>query len=144
MVCEPASSPRNFWSTKNRVAWFVLQKDFSKRTSIKSVLLPAKFPSGLRRPFRLAVHPVSVNVLWDGFAVQVAFLSLRQLICCRSGGRSRYASDSRCKAVRGCRIAVLVDFLIAYLPFVMESAHSPSFHSACHWLHLGGEGLSAD
>lgn len=74
-VCEPASSQRNFWEGRNRDTCFVLQKDFSKSPSKISGLLTPKFPSGLRSPFRLSLQPVSANVPWDGWAVQVAVRS---------------------------------------------------------------------
>lgn len=44
---------------------------------------------GLEGRFGLPCRPVSVNVLWDGLAVQVVFLSPQTAICCRSGGSSR-------------------------------------------------------
>ena len=57
------------------VTCFVLQKDFSKSPSKKAGLLTPKFPSGLKSPFRLSLQPVSANVPWDGWAVQVAVRS---------------------------------------------------------------------
>ena len=72
MVCEPASSPRNFWKCKNRDTCFVLQKDFSKSPSKKAGLLTPKFPSGLKSASWHALQPVSANSPWDGWAVQVA------------------------------------------------------------------------
>ena len=74
-VCEPASSQRNFWEGRNRDTCFVLQKDFSKSSSKISGLLTTKFPTGLKSPFRFALHPVSSNFPWDGWAVQVAVRS---------------------------------------------------------------------
>ena len=74
-VCEPASSPRNFWEDRNWVTCFVLQKDVSKSPSKKAGLLTPKFPSGLRSPFRLALLSVSANFPWDGWDVQVAVRS---------------------------------------------------------------------
>ena len=71
-VCEPASSPRNFWECKNRDTCFVLQKDFSKSPSKISGLLTTKFPSGLRGALQFVRHPTSTNFPWDGWAVQVA------------------------------------------------------------------------
>ena len=79
-VCEPASSQRNFYECKNSVTCFVLQKDFSKSPSKISGLLAPKFPSGLRSPFRLVRLPVSANVPWDGWSVQVANLSPQRLL----------------------------------------------------------------
>ena len=64
-----------FRRAANRVTCFVLQKDFSKSPSKISGLLTTKFPSGLRSPFRFALHPVSSNFPWDGWAVQVAVRS---------------------------------------------------------------------
>ena len=74
-VCEPASSPRNFWEDRNRDTCFVLQKDFSKSPSKKAGLLTPKFPSGLKSPFGFDLHPVSSNFPWDGWAVQAAVRS---------------------------------------------------------------------
>ena len=71
-VCEPASSPRNFWEDRNRDTCFVLQKDFSKSPSKKSGLLTPKFPSWLRGALLLVRHPASANFPWDGWVVQVA------------------------------------------------------------------------
>ena len=71
-VCEPASSPKNFWEERNGDTCFVLQKDFSKSPSKISGLLAPKFPSGLRSPFRSALRPTSANFPWDGWTVQVA------------------------------------------------------------------------
>ena len=71
-VCEPASSQRNFWEYKNWGTGFVIQKDFSKSPSKISGLLTPKFPSGLRSSLRFVGLPVSANVPWDGWAVQVA------------------------------------------------------------------------
>ena len=75
MVCEPASSQRNFWEDRNGDTCLVLQKDFSKSPSKISDLLTTKFPSGLRSPFRFELHPASANFPWDGWTVQVAVRS---------------------------------------------------------------------
>ena len=61
MVCEPASSPRNFWEDKNGVTRFVLQKDFSKSPSKMSGLLTAKFPFRLTRVAGPGLTPASAN-----------------------------------------------------------------------------------
>ena len=71
MVCEPASSPRNFWKDKNGVTRFVLQKDFSKSPSKISGLLTPKFPSGLTSSSGFALHPVSANIPGDGCRCRV-------------------------------------------------------------------------
>ena len=91
-VCEPVSSPRNFWEDRNWVTCFVLQKDFSKSPSKIAGLLTTKFPLGLRSPFRFDLRPASANFPWDGWAAHVAVrspspsrLSLVTLVAIRIG-----------------------------------------------------------